>query len=95
MVILGGWVFLMSEVPLCHSPLSSEFGINKTVKARFWPWLEPFSGKSLGGIPFSQDTFGGIPFSQGSGPPRSIWARQFGELGLFSVPKLTELYPLS
>ena len=30
----------MCEVPLY--PLSSKFRKNKTVKARFWPWLEPF-----------------------------------------------------
>ena len=29
------------------SPLSSEFGTHNTVTARFWPWLEPFPGKSL------------------------------------------------
>ena len=31
---------------------AGEFGTNKTVRARLWPWLEPFSGESrvvLGG----------------------------------------------
>ena len=28
-------------------PLSSQFCTNETAKARFWPWLGPFSGKSL------------------------------------------------
>jgi len=27
--------------------MSSDFGTHKTAKARFWPWLEPFSDKSL------------------------------------------------
>jgi len=32
-------------------PASSEVGIHKTVKARFWTWLEPFfNGKFLGTI---------------------------------------------
>jgi len=46
----------MSEVPIRESgarpggdakrgPLSSECGTCRTVEARFWPWLEPFSGK--------------------------------------------------
>ena len=26
-----------------NAPLSSEYGTYKTVKAGFWPWLEPFS----------------------------------------------------
>ena len=28
-------------------PLSSKFGLHKTVKARFWTGLEPFSGRGL------------------------------------------------
>ena len=55
---LSGVRFLVSEVPRNttkpqHSliPLSSEYGIYKAVKARFWPWLsgknaQNFSGKS-------------------------------------------------
>ena len=27
--------------------LSREFGTDKTVTARFWPWLEPFLGGNL------------------------------------------------
>jgi len=45
------------------SPLSSEFGTHKTVKARFWPWLEPF----LGDIILNLLNF---YFSLGSGPAR-------------------------
>ena len=28
-------------------PLSSEYGTYNTVKARFWPWLEPFSVQNV------------------------------------------------
>jgi hypothetical protein len=43
-------------------PLSSKFGTSKTVKASFWPWLEPFfQAKVL-------KAFQVVPFSLGSGP---------------------------
>ena len=35
-----------------REPLWSEFGANRIVKAGFWPWLEPFSDKSLQKFPF-------------------------------------------
>ena len=40
---------LTAPGPRCKppSPLSSECGTHKTAMARFWPWLELFSGKSL------------------------------------------------
>jgi len=52
------------------NPLSSEYGTNKTVKARFWPWL---SGKVL-------QPFEVAPVSLGSAPA-SIWSGRHAESG--------------
>ena len=65
----------MSEVPLYlsvllrHSPLSSELGTYKTVKARLWSWLEPFSGRSL------EKTFKVFPFRSPADVAPPSWSR--------------------
>ena len=40
MVILGGWVFLMSEVPLYARGADTSLPIEWVPKARYCPWLE-------------------------------------------------------
>jgi len=55
-------------------PLSREFGTPKTVKARFWPWLEPFFKKYLTLFPFRSAVgwtgVSSLGFAERRGPTR-------------------------
>jgi len=81
MVVLGGWAFLMSEVPLYLCPPTAS-----ERRGNIFKGVKDFNliAKAL--------TVLYVPHSLDSGLPQSVLAHQSSEPGLFPEPKLTDLY---